>query len=446
MENGKSLFLQMRNDNKQLTIADMIMITLNNYEMNLLKIQKMRTQSEFDDAPDGEPDADNNKFSASNENIKLSWIGSKNSAKFTFKDIRDYSGEGYLKIFWFVDESDLEDVSKVLSKYRRKVFVLPVERYPVIDRKGRLQLGSRRSFLTEGLGLGSFCKTMKEKGFFQSMKTRGVKYVYLQPLTNLYSGIIDFDMLDIMLTTSQPDASRILNSHYNSNLSESIKVVRNTQVSNRNISDPDRDFKKRQKKPVKIFGSSDLGFERDKSKRTPIAQKRVRPKKTKNPQSKMVTSIDSDLEDDLKFDCISKIYDLEGDLALKVHDCPTDCLNSIKFFDPERGTNWSKLHSGDVVFSLERFMSSNFWRNYNYCKGNVMRVHELHKLSVKQRVFDIETQSYHVHNSLLRVNLFVQDLIKHCKNPMFINKSASEFAEVESKSKPDQMSTRSSNP
>lgn len=64
-------------------------------------------------------------------------------------------------------------------------------------------------------------------------------------------------------------------------------------------------------------------------------------------------------------------------------------------------------------------------------------MHELHKLDVKQKVFDIETQSYHVHNSLLRVNLFVQDVIKHCKNPMFINKGASDFEEVESKSKTD---------
>ena len=53
MANGKSLFLQTRSDNQSLTIADMIMITLNNYEMNLLKIQKMQTHTELEDGIDG---------------------------------------------------------------------------------------------------------------------------------------------------------------------------------------------------------------------------------------------------------------------------------------------------------------------------------------------------------------------------------------------------------
>lgn len=53
MENGKSLFLQQRSDNKNLTIADMIMITLNNYEMNLVKIQKMQTYTNLEDGIEG---------------------------------------------------------------------------------------------------------------------------------------------------------------------------------------------------------------------------------------------------------------------------------------------------------------------------------------------------------------------------------------------------------
>lgn len=300
--------------------------------------------------------------------MKISWIGSKNTPKFTFKDICGYSGEGYLKIYWFVDDSDLEDVSKVLSKYQRKVFLVPIERYPVIDVKGRLQLSSKRSFLTRGLGLGSFCKTMKEKGHFQSMKSKGIKYVYLQPLTNLYSGIIDFDMLDIMLTTSQPNASKILTSQFNSNLSESAKFVQKAQIPKQNTSDRHKNFKKNKRKPIKIFGSSEVDFRRQKTSQTPTNKKPRKKRKYPKRSQTMTTSIDSNLEDDLNFDCISKIYDLEGDLALKVHDSPTDCLNSIKFFDPDRGTNWSKLHSGDVVFSLDRFLSSEFKRNYNYCK------------------------------------------------------------------------------
>ena len=53
MSNGKSLFLQKSDHKKELTIADIIMITLNNYEMNLLKIQKLRTYSELNDKIDG---------------------------------------------------------------------------------------------------------------------------------------------------------------------------------------------------------------------------------------------------------------------------------------------------------------------------------------------------------------------------------------------------------
>ena len=49
MENGKSLFLQQRADKKKLTIADTIMITLNHYEMNLLKIANLKTKTDLND-------------------------------------------------------------------------------------------------------------------------------------------------------------------------------------------------------------------------------------------------------------------------------------------------------------------------------------------------------------------------------------------------------------
>lgn len=54
MENGKSLFLQQRKDKKQLTVADTVMITLNNFEMNLVKIQKIKTMTDLNDGIKGE--------------------------------------------------------------------------------------------------------------------------------------------------------------------------------------------------------------------------------------------------------------------------------------------------------------------------------------------------------------------------------------------------------
>ena len=73
-------------------------------------------------------------------------------------------------------------------------------------------------------------------------------------------------------------------------------------------------------------------------------------------------------ESELQLDCISKVYDLEGDLALKVHDSPTDDLSSIKFIDFERGINFNKLHCGEAVFKLDSLLSRKFLKKYNYCK------------------------------------------------------------------------------
>jgi hypothetical protein len=53
MENGKSLFLQKQKDKKMLTMVDTIMISLNNYEMNLVKIQKIKTYHELNDKIEG---------------------------------------------------------------------------------------------------------------------------------------------------------------------------------------------------------------------------------------------------------------------------------------------------------------------------------------------------------------------------------------------------------
>jgi hypothetical protein len=308
----------------------------------------------------------NGRFGASNENFQISWLEtSKNSKKFTFKDILNYSGEGFLKIYWFLDKSDLDEVSEVLSKYKRNVVVIPTENFPVIDGKGRLQLSSKRSFAIEGLGLGSFAKTMHEKGYFASMKKQGVKYIYMQPLTNLQTRIIDFDLLDIMLSTSQPGASKIFSSQYRSNTSlKSFKVNNQDLIFSVKETNP-KTIKKISTNNFKIFSSSELNFEKKKPRKF---VKNKNPELVTSVHKKMVTSIQSISEDDINFDCISKIYDLEGNLALKIHDAPTDCLNSIKFFDPERGTNWSKLHSGEAVYHLDRFLSRRFWRDYNSCK------------------------------------------------------------------------------
>jgi hypothetical protein len=263
-----------------------------------------------------------------------------------------------------LDKSDKQEVSEVLSKYKRKVVLIPTENFPVIDRKGRLQLSSKRSFSIEGLGLGSFAKTMHEQGYFSNMKKQGVKYLYLQPLTNLQTRIIDFDLLDIMLSTSMPGASKIFSSHYKSNTSlQNFKA--NNMIQNTSSKSQPKPIKKVSNDKFKIFGSSE--FELNPRKSSPITE-RKKPKLLTSISPQLVTSIQSISEDDINFDCISKIYDLEGDFALKIHDSPTDCLNSIKFYDPERGTNWSKLHSGEAVFNLERFMSKKYWKGYNSCK------------------------------------------------------------------------------
>lgn len=60
---------------------------------------------------------------------------------------------------------------------------------------------------------------------------------------------------------------------------------------------------------------------------------------------------------------------------------------------------------------------------------------ELHKLDTKKRVYDIETESYHVHNNLYKVKLFVQDVIKHFNNPMFMNKKSADFEEITDESR-----------
>lgn len=316
------------------------------------------------------------QFSASTENFNISWLQSpENSKKFTFKDILNYSGEGFLKVYFLLDSSDVEEVGQVLQKYRRKVWIVPIENVPIIDRKGRLQLSSKRSFSTESQGMGSFCQILQKRGHFLSLKSKGVKYVYLQPLTNLNSKLIDFDLLDIMLSTSQPGASSLYASQKKINASNTSVYYK---VNNHQVTPPNLGKNNFLSPSLSKFTLSNHD-----STLSDIMEQKVeyRDQSSRNQRNHLdssrkrfgegfpITSIQSfdDSSEEAIFDCISKIYDLEGDLALKVHDEPSDYLNSIKFFDPEVGTNWSKLHSGETVFNLDRFLSKKFAKKYNYC-------------------------------------------------------------------------------
>lgn len=313
----------------------------------------------------------NSKESASDDHFQVSWLqGPKNQKKFTFKDILNYSGEGFIKVFWLLDKSDEEEVRTVLAKYNRKVTLLPLENFPVIDPKGRLQLSSKRSFSMEGLGLGSFCKLMFEKGHFVDLKKKGVKYVYLQPLTNLRTKIIDFDLLDIMLSTSQPGASGMFLADYQSNSSRKKVYHVNNQQNYANRSNNFETSKPpvTSKKSFQIFDFSQSDLMEMKSKQKSMMHLYYETPRTSRERFAN-TSIDHfPQEEEGVFDCISKVYDLEGEFALKIHDSPTDYLNSVKFFDPETGTNWSKLHTGECVFNLNKFLSKKFWRKYKYSK------------------------------------------------------------------------------
>ena len=59
----------------------------------------------------------------------------------------------------------------------------------------------------------------------------------------------------------------------------------------------------------------------------------------------------------------------------------------------------------------------------------------MHHLDVKRHVYDLETESFHLHNNLISIKLFVQDIIKPLENPLFMNKKSSEFKEINDQSK-----------
>ena len=195
------------------------------------------------------------------------------------------------------------------------------------------------------------------------MRNKGVKYVYLQPLTNLESGIIDFDILDIMLSTSDKKDSEISSIHFDK--SHPTKDFSKNSIPFRSEVSNFSNISTIPKSNIKLFEGSTSQFDNKDS----IMNKPNKSKHNNNyfkdmQQFSSITSVGDD-QFNLNFDCISKIYDLEGDLALKVHDNPSDNLNSIKFFDPELGTNWSKLHTGETIFNLDQFLDRSFSKNYN---------------------------------------------------------------------------------
>ena len=64
----------------------------------------------------------NSKESASDDHFQVSWLqGPKNQKKFTFKDILNYSGEGFIKVFWLLDKSGEEaEVVELLHPLLRR--------------------------------------------------------------------------------------------------------------------------------------------------------------------------------------------------------------------------------------------------------------------------------------------------------------------------------------
>lgn len=301
---------------------------------------------------------EHSKASASTETLEVSWLNtSKSISKISLKDIRNHAGDGLVKLFFLLEKSDIKAVSQILAKYRRNVTLLPLEEFPVVDSKNRLQLKNKSQFLTSDLGWGSFHKSLSEGGHLKRMRQEGVEYLYLQPLNNVHSKIMDFDMLDIIISLNQVAEG---NAFFPKKIEESFSYIpRDSQAlfaqSRRTSSKISKIYSK---DPLSTFNSQS---------NIDLKNRSYNHAKTLNhfPTTKLISSKNKDPE--LKLDCISKMFDLEGELALKVHDSPSDCLSSIKFFDLNTGLNKNKLHCGEAVFALKALESKHFAKHYNYC-------------------------------------------------------------------------------
>ena len=280
----------------------------------------------------------------------------------TSQDIFKYSGDGLIPVTILAPSSDIDEIKEILSKFKRKVSVLPIEEFGVIDSKARLQLKDKQNFIKAKLGLGSFYKTLREKGRFKELANMGVKYVYFQPLNNLFGKIIDFDMLDIILSSTVMDNDpSIMESLYSSeNLKTYNPKSKNIGIQRANTTHP----KKRSKRNIfDIFGNNSKSSNQI-AKQNKIANKN----NTLNSSEKLMRS-NSFFESQasiFRLDCISKVFDSGGDIAFKIHEDPNDSVNPILFANPERRNNFVKLHSGESIFSLDLLNSFEFRRSYNY--------------------------------------------------------------------------------
>ena len=231
-----------------------------------------------------------------------------------------------------------------MKKYERKVTVIGAEEFGVIDFKGRLQLKTKSQFYKESLGLGSFYKTLFEKGHLERFKKDGAKYLYLQPLNNISGKLLDFDMMDILLSSCEINQEEqgkggkiLLESLYNSSDMKSYTVNSRSYINS--------EIETKNKVP-KFLQQSHVIDNRHKVNRLGLSTEWG--------------------NSNLAIDCISKVYDFGGDLALKVHDRPDDQLNSTKFLNTELGINYNKLHSGETIFSLQMLLDKQFLKDYNY--------------------------------------------------------------------------------
>ena len=348
-------------------------------------------------------------MNASQETFQLSWLTSlSGSKKFTLEDIKSYSGEGLIKIIFMVDSDEQKELDQVLSKYNRYAETVSIDKFAIIDNKARIQLKTKEKVITESLGMGAFYKTLKEQGQLSRLFSRGVKYLYFQPLNNLLGKILDFDLLDILISSNSDIEEKLIlyeslakssfkknymvNSVFNFQSRKTSAFKKSTIFED--IDDGDRfqpaptspfDFKKKkfdlfpkfnQKNKLSLDNKQKNMIHRNSSQLMPLSIDNsfdeLLELKTINSFKEMREKKYASKKENKDFfvDCISKVYDLGGEFALKIHDHPNAKLNSIKFVNTESGTNWSKLHSGEVIFRLEAILDREFLKDYNY--GNII--------------------------------------------------------------------------
>lgn len=366
--NNNSLLLEVNPHKQDVTLAETILISVINYEMNLLKQQKIKSTNEFNNLEFSKSNLFNPKVSAGEEYQTNDWMNTI-SRKKTLKDIREYAGNGLITLVFMVENSEINHLTKITDKYKKNVEIIPIEHFAMVDNKGRLQLHSKTKFLTKPLGNGSFFKTLFHTKIIKEYYKSGIRYLYFQPLNNLLSKIMDFDMMDILISSSEISKD---SSFITSNI-EDQSILDNFNINSENHFNTKK--KSLSQKIKQMSNSVLIKTPFNKSKKEKSLNKSNNSKyypvssiiQAKKNERINLSGID-DEDNETIFDCISKVYDLEGDLALKVHDDPTDNLNGIKFMDYNKGINIIKLHPGESFFDIKSLLSSSFLKKYNYCK------------------------------------------------------------------------------